>query len=94
VEDRDRLLEHLIGKGVRAKVHYSIPVHLQKAAAYLGYKEGDFPVCEKDSRTIISLPVHQHLTSTQMAYVIDCVREFYRTGGKGSSKEDALYTRR
>ena len=54
-------LSHLIKQGIRAKVHYPIPVHLQKAANYLGYKEGDFPVCEEDSRTILSLPVHQHL---------------------------------
>lgn len=94
VKNRDGLLNHLIERGIKAKVHYPIPVHLQKAAAYLGYKAGDFPVCEEDSRTIISLPVHQHLTSAQMAYVIDCVWEFYRTGGKRSTREDALYTRR
>ena len=94
VKNRDGLLSHLIKQGIRAKVHYPIPVHLQKAANYLGYKEGDFPVCEEDSRTILSLPVHQHLKPEQMAYVIDSVREFYRSGGRGSTKEDALYTRR
>ena len=94
VKNRDGLLRHLMGKGVRAKVHYPIPVHLQKAAAYLGYKAGDFPICEEDSKMIISLPVHQHLKPEQIAYVIDCVREFYRAGGQGSTKEDALYTRR
>lgn len=77
VKDRDGLLEYLVGKGVRAKVHYPIPVHLQKAAAYLGYNAGDFPVCEDDARTIITLPVHQHLTPEELEYVIDCVRAFY-----------------
>lgn len=94
VKNRDGLLSHLIERGIKAKVHYPIPVHLQKAAAHLGYKKGDFPICEEDARAIISLPVHQHLTARQMAYVIDCVREFYRAGGQGSKKEDALYTRR
>ena len=93
VKDRDGLLSHLIARGVRAKVHYPIPVHLQKAAAYLGYKAGDFPVCEQDAHTIISLPVHQHLTSQQINYVIDCARQFYRAGAR-EVKQDALYTRR
>lgn len=75
---RDELLAHLHQKGVEAKVHYPIPVHLQKAARYLGYQEGDFPVCEADSRTVITLPAHQHLTSQEIDYVIAQVRSFYR----------------
>ncbi len=78
VRDRDRLYAYLIEKGVDVKIHYPIPLHLQKAASGLGYKEGDFPVCEEDCRTIITLPVHQHLQPEDMGYVIDCVRAFYR----------------
>ena len=29
VENRDELVEHLISKGIDAKVHYPIPMHLQ-----------------------------------------------------------------
>lgn len=94
VKDRDALLKYLIDKGVKAKVHYPIPVHLQKAAAYLGYRGGDFPVCERHCRTIITLPVHQHLTPEEMAYMIDCVRSFYAGKKKGKIREDALYSRR
>ena len=74
---RDALLKYLMGKGISARVHYPIPVHLQKAAAYLGYKKGDFPVCEEHCSNIITLPVHQHLTQDQMEYMIDCVCKFY-----------------
>jgi dTDP-4-amino-4,6-dideoxygalactose transaminase len=77
VKDRDRLYEHLNEKGIETKIHYPIPLHLQKAAAYLGYKQGDFPVCEEHCRTIITLPVHQHLTSDEIDYIIECVRSFY-----------------
>ena len=77
VRDRDLLLEHLLKNGIRAKIHYPIPLHLQKAAADLGYKKGDFPVCEEHCRTIITLPVHQHLTESELNYVIDVVRKFY-----------------
>lgn len=75
--NRDGLLSHLLENGISAKVHYPIPLHLQKAAAGLGYKAGDFPVCEAHCRSIISLPVHQHLTNDEIDYTIDEVRRFY-----------------
>jgi aminotransferase EvaB len=77
VSDRDGLLAHLIDNGVEAKVHYPVPLHLQPAAADLGYREGDFPVCEDHCRSIITLPVHQHLTSKQIGYVIAQIHTFY-----------------
>ena len=77
VKKRDELLAYLNKNGVEAKVHYPIPVHLQKAAQYLGYKEGDFPVSEEDSRTIITLPAHQHLTNDEIDYTIKQVQSFY-----------------
>jgi dTDP-3-amino-2,3,6-trideoxy-4-keto-D-glucose/dTDP-3-amino-3,4,6-trideoxy-alpha-D-glucose/dTDP-2,6-dideoxy-D-kanosamine transaminase len=75
--DRDLLLKHLLNKGIRAKIHYPIPLHLQKAADGLGYKQGDFPVCEEHCRTIITLPVHQHLSESELNFVIDEIRKFY-----------------
>ena len=74
---RDELLTHLNANGVEAKVHYPIPMHLQVAARGLGYKEGDFPVCEADSQSILTLPAHQHLTSEEIEYTIEQVRSFY-----------------
>lgn len=79
VERRDALLEHLQRSGIEAKVHYPIPVHLQPAAKHLGYREGDFPVAEDDSRRLISLPAHQHLTREELDYTIERVREFFGT---------------
>ena len=77
VQDRDRLYRQLLSQGVEAKIHYPIPLHLQKAAQHLGYREGDFPVCEADCRTILTLPVHQHLKPAQIEFTIDCLRKFY-----------------
>lgn len=74
---RDQLLLYLKKNGVEAKVHYPVPLHLQQAARSLGYKDGDFPVCEQDSRTIITLPCHQHLTFDEIDYVCERVRSFY-----------------
>ena len=77
VKKRDDLLGYLRQNEVEAKVHYPIPVHLQHAAKYLAYKSGDFPKAEEDSRTIITLPAHQHLTNDEIDYTIQKVREFY-----------------
>lgn len=78
VQRRNELLAFLQKQGVDAKVHYPIPVHLQKAAASLGYKAGDFPVSEADSQCIITLPAHQHLRADEIDYTIEQVRTFYR----------------
>ena len=94
VKSRDALLAYLLERGIKAKVHYPIPVHLQKAAAYLGYKKGDFPVCEQDCATIISLPVHQHLTDEQMSYVIESIWEFYSRRDIRKAQDEAFHTRR
>mgnify|MGYP003713165879 CR=1 FL=1 len=71
------LHSYLMDKGIRAKVHYPIPLHLQEAAQPLGYREGDFPVCEEQCRTIISLPVHEHLTQEELDYTATHLRQFY-----------------
>lgn len=77
VKDRDNLYKYLLDKGVDAKVHYPIPLHLQEASNHLGYKKGDFPNAEIQAGTILSLPAHQHLTDEEVDYAIECVRDFY-----------------
>jgi len=74
---RDGLLKYLNNNQIEAKIHYPIPMHLQKASDYLGYKNGDFPVSESDSKSIITLPAHQHLNDTQLEYTINTIKEFY-----------------
>ena len=76
-KDRDKLTSFLEKKGIEAKVHYPIPIHLQEACSYLGYKEGDFPVCEAQAASILSLPVHQYLSKEQIEYVIKQIFDFY-----------------
>ena len=54
-KNRNELAEFLISNGIDAKKHYPIPMHLQKAATYLGYKKGDFPIAERLADSTISL---------------------------------------
>jgi dTDP-4-amino-4,6-dideoxygalactose transaminase len=76
-ESRDDLLQYLVANGVEAKIHYPIPLHLQKAAESLGYKMGDFPASEDYAQKIITLPAHQYLSSDQVEYVIEAIGNFY-----------------
>ena len=61
-EDRDKLREELKSNGIATGIHYPIPLHLQEAYNYLGYKSGDFPVTEECSQKILSLPMYAELS--------------------------------
>jgi dTDP-4-amino-4,6-dideoxygalactose transaminase len=76
-QSRDRLLHFLNLNGIEAKVHYPVPLHLQQAAENLGYRRGAFPISERQADELITLPAHQFVNSTQIAYMLDRIREFY-----------------
>lgn len=77
VKNREKLIKYLNNNGVETKVHYRIPIHLQKPCRKLGYRKGDFPVTEKQAEEVLSLPVHHFLTNEQVFYVINLTRNFY-----------------
>jgi dTDP-3-amino-2,3,6-trideoxy-4-keto-D-glucose/dTDP-3-amino-3,4,6-trideoxy-alpha-D-glucose/dTDP-2,6-dideoxy-D-kanosamine transaminase len=85
VKDRDGLLKHLHQRGIEAKVHYPTPIHLQPAAAHLGYKPGSFPKAEADCKSIVTLPVHQHLTQEEIEFTIHSVLGFYGVRTRASA---------
>ncbi len=68
--DRDALMAYLMSKGIETKVHYPIPIHLQKPAAQYGYKIGDFPESEAQCKSVLSLPIYPELRDEQVALVI------------------------
>lgn len=74
--DRDRMMNHLKQKGIGTGIHYPIPLHLQKAYAHLGFQVGHFPVTERISETILSLPMFPGITSDQQEKVVREVVQF------------------
>lgn len=76
-DERDPLQAHLRHNGVGTAVHYPVPLHLQPAAKALGYKEGDFPVAERQAGRILSLPVHQFLSPADIETVTGLINGFY-----------------
>lgn len=73
---RDELMASLASQGVYCGIHYPIPIHLQSAYASLGYPKGSFPITERISDEILSLPMFPELQPGQVEYVCKCIREF------------------
>lgn len=73
---RDQLKEFLLSKNIDTAIHYPIPIHIQPAAAKLGYQLGDFPITEKQSKEILTLPVNQYLGKEEIGRIVSSVNDF------------------
>lgn len=74
---RDALQNFLKERGVPSMIYYPVPLHLQKAYIGYGYKEGDFPVAEKLSKEVLSLPVHTEMDEEQILYITQQIKAFF-----------------
>lgn len=72
-ERRERIMEKLDEKGIPWAVYYPKSLHLQKAFSFLGYSRGDFPVSERVSETILSIPVHPYLSIESAEFISDTI---------------------
>ncbi len=77
VPDRSSLMTYLSKQEIQTGIHYPIPLHLQRAFIYLGYKEGDMPVAEKLAEEILSLPIYPELTREDCTKVVSAIVDFY-----------------
>jgi dTDP-4-amino-4,6-dideoxygalactose transaminase len=78
VADRTELQRALNIAGIGTGIHYPVPLHLQTAYKDLSHLPGDFPVLEKLSAEILSLPMFPGLTAEQQARVAERVLECLR----------------
>ena len=76
--DREGLMKHLADKGIASAIYYPVPLHMQKAYLDPRYKEGDFPVTENLSKTVMSLPIHTELTPEIQKEITDAILEFVK----------------
>ncbi|HEY3126639.1 MAG TPA: DegT/DnrJ/EryC1/StrS family aminotransferase [Candidatus Limnocylindria bacterium] len=75
---RDALRAYLTERGIGTQIHYPVPIHMQEAAQFLGYRKGDLPVTEKVAGEVLSLPMFAELTDAQIDRVATSVTEFMR----------------
>ena len=75
-EGRDELKMYLDAKGIPSMVYYPKALHLQDAYKSLGYKLGDFPIAERLTQNVLSLPMHTELDTEQMEYIVEAIKNF------------------
>lgn len=71
---RDEITKRLDKAGIGWGVHYSIPVHLMKGFANLGYKVGSFPVAEGMCDQILSLPIFPKMREDEVDEVVKAIK--------------------
>jgi len=70
---RDAIRNALLQNGIECGIHYPVPLHLQPALAYLGYRAGDFPASETLADTTLSLPMHPHVDGQEILRTVETV---------------------
>jgi dTDP-4-amino-4,6-dideoxygalactose transaminase len=58
-------------------IYYPVPLHLQKAYKNIEFGEGSFPVTEKLSKIVISLPIHTEMANEQIAYICGVIKNYF-----------------
>lgn len=76
VADRNALKAHLHDSGIETMIHYPTPPHMQAAYKDLRWKSGDFPIAERISGDMLSLPIYPEIADGDVEYCISKIREF------------------
>lgn len=76
-KEKDRLGKYLAENGITTGAFYPVPLHLQKAYDYLGYKTGDLPISEMLSKETLCLPIFPELTDEEKEYVVEKIKSFF-----------------
>ena len=77
-EQSPGLVDYLKERGVDTAIYYPVPLHLQRAFSYLGYKAGDLPIAEAAAKETLALPIAAELLPDEISYVVDCITTFCR----------------
>jgi len=74
--DRDALKAHLAAEGIATGLHYPLVLHRQNAYRHMGYENGAFPVSERISAELLSLPMYPQMEDAQVERVAAAVAAF------------------
>lgn len=67
---RSELQAKLSAAGVPTMIYYPKGLHEQIAFTNLGYRHGDFPVCEAMTDQVFSLPMHPYLEDAEIDRIV------------------------
>ena len=74
---RDALRDHLLARNIGCEVYYPLPLHLQQALDFLGYRPGAFPQAERAAAEVLALPIYPELRDDEQQTVVEAIRHFY-----------------
>lgn len=72
---RTRVIKALQKNSISSVIYYPVPLHLQEALRYLGYKKGDFPESESASKEVLSLPIYPELKPEKVRFIARVIME-------------------
>lgn len=75
VPEREKVIDYLSKNGIPTAVHYPVPLHLQPVFSGECGGKGDFPIAEKVSEKIMSLPMHPFLEQNDQDKIIDIIKQ-------------------
>lgn len=73
---RDELEKYLRDNGIGTVKHYPVPMHLQKAYEELHIQEGELPIAEEISKTVLSIPMYYGMSDEEVKYVVLVLNKF------------------
>jgi dTDP-4-amino-4,6-dideoxygalactose transaminase len=73
---RDELRAFLTSQQIGSEIYYPVPLHRQKALAFLGYEEGSFPEAERAAREVLALPIFPEIRPDEQERVVDAIATF------------------
>lgn len=76
--NRDDFRTYLEKKGIPTMIYYPVPLHLQPAYKEPSSPEGSFPVTEKLSKSVISLPIHTEMSPDQLLFICDMIKGYFK----------------
>lgn len=74
VENRDKMNNYLNENGINTRITYPLPINEQQV--FRKYSNEIFPIAKKISNTVISLPLHNNLTTEEQDYIIKKINTF------------------
>jgi UDP-2-acetamido-2-deoxy-ribo-hexuluronate aminotransferase len=80
VKNRDGLKTYLEERDIPVMIYYPVPLHFQPAYRQPGFGAGSFPVTERLSKTVISLPIHTEMDAAQIEFIYNAIKDFSKNG--------------
>tara|TARA_Y100000034_G_C6908865_1_gene422660 strand:- start:2364 stop:3482 length:1119 start_codon:yes stop_codon:yes gene_type:complete len=75
-KNRNKLMDYLTSKSIQTLIHYPIPIHLQNAYSFLNIKKGSYPISERVSNEVMSLPIYPFIKEEETKEVADNIIYF------------------